>query len=115
MSDKLTVPEKSCPVHGVPMHRCGLVYYCERCKIPSPSVDDLQRSALRDYDTPTNLVAYGAWIRRAIHAEHERDKLRQLNESLTVRVATGTRGGGVSHDLDLSTPRSSRDDNSRHA
>lgn len=89
-------PARNCPLHGTLMRRVGLLYYCDACAasspevhvIPPPSPDDLQRVAIRDYDTPQNIVAYGAWIRRAVAAERACDELRKLNESLAARVAS---------------------------
>lgn len=32
------VPEKDCPIHGKPMRRSGLVYYCDLCRDNVPAL-----------------------------------------------------------------------------
>lgn len=51
--------------------------------IPEPSPDDLQRDAEKDYQPGLFTHASRPWIRRAVAAERERDRLAMMAREVT--------------------------------
>lgn len=48
------VPEKDCPIHGKPMRRSGLVYYCDLCRDNVPVLPPSNGKHVRQSLPPRN-------------------------------------------------------------